>query len=182
MSRHQDVPDTQWRILHQLIPEPKRCGDSRWSPLERAPRSPKRNLVYLADRCGLGRPARLYSPYQTCHRRFQQWSRAGVMRTLLEAVAEDLPENRAGRAGGSYRRTLRLDRSAGVSDIHSRGDGEGQSARFFTSTTREETQKTVDLEGESHPDCTRRIELRPCDYRRRSSNRGFAHASALFRG
>ncbi len=31
-----------------------------------------------------------YPPYQTCHRRFQQWVRSGVMRGVLEALAEDL--------------------------------------------------------------------------------------------
>ena len=31
-----------------------------------------------------------YPPYQTCHRRFQQWVRSGVIRGVLEALAEDL--------------------------------------------------------------------------------------------
>ena len=31
-----------------------------------------------------------YPSYQTCHRRFQQWVRSGVMRGILEALAEDL--------------------------------------------------------------------------------------------
>jgi hypothetical protein len=31
-----------------------------------------------------------YPSYQTCHRRFQQWVRSGVMRGTLEALAEDL--------------------------------------------------------------------------------------------
>jgi transposase len=31
-----------------------------------------------------------YPSYQTCHRRFQQWVRSGVMRGVLEALAEDL--------------------------------------------------------------------------------------------
>jgi len=31
-----------------------------------------------------------FPPYQTCHRRFQQWVREGVLRSLLEALAEDL--------------------------------------------------------------------------------------------
>ena len=31
-----------------------------------------------------------FPPYQTCHRRFQQWVRAGVLRAILEALAEDL--------------------------------------------------------------------------------------------
>jgi transposase len=31
-----------------------------------------------------------YPPYQTCHRRFQQWVRSGIMRGILEAVAGEL--------------------------------------------------------------------------------------------
>src|SRR6266849_1775294 len=31
-----------------------------------------------------------YPSYQTCHRRFQQWVRSGIMRGVLEALAEDL--------------------------------------------------------------------------------------------
>ena len=31
-----------------------------------------------------------YPPYQTCHRRFQQWVKQGVIDCILEALAEDL--------------------------------------------------------------------------------------------
>jgi hypothetical protein len=31
-----------------------------------------------------------YPSYQTCHRRFQQWVRSGIMRGVFEALAEDL--------------------------------------------------------------------------------------------
>jgi hypothetical protein len=31
-----------------------------------------------------------YPPYQTCHRRFQEWVRAGSFRTVLEVLAHDL--------------------------------------------------------------------------------------------
>jgi transposase len=31
-----------------------------------------------------------YPSYQTCHRHFQQWVRCGIMRGVLEALAEDL--------------------------------------------------------------------------------------------
>ncbi|MBI2817168.1 MAG: transposase [Acidobacteria bacterium] len=34
-------------------------------------------------------PAR-YPPYQTCHRRFQQWRRDGTLTGVLTALAEDL--------------------------------------------------------------------------------------------
>lgn len=31
-----------------------------------------------------------YAPYQTCHRRFQQWARSGVMAGVLAAMAENV--------------------------------------------------------------------------------------------
>ena len=33
-----------------------------------------------------------YLPYQTCHRRFQQWVRHGVFRRIVQELAEDLHE------------------------------------------------------------------------------------------
>jgi transposase len=33
-----------------------------------------------------------YPPYQTCHRRFQQWVRSGVFEQILQALATDLHE------------------------------------------------------------------------------------------
>jgi transposase len=33
-----------------------------------------------------------YPPYQTCHRRFQRWVRAGTLERILEALAADLKE------------------------------------------------------------------------------------------
>lgn len=37
-----------------------------------------------------------YPPYQTCHRRFQQWVRSGILRGVLEALAKD-PHIQGGR-------------------------------------------------------------------------------------
>ena len=33
-----------------------------------------------------------YPPYQTCHRRFQEWVREGMLQGVLEALARDLEE------------------------------------------------------------------------------------------
>jgi hypothetical protein len=33
-----------------------------------------------------------FPPYQTCHRRFQEWVRTGILRKVLEALAADLQE------------------------------------------------------------------------------------------
>ena len=38
----------------------------------------------------MGRFPDRYPSYQTCHRRFQQWVRAGVLRGVLEALAQAL--------------------------------------------------------------------------------------------
>jgi transposase len=37
-------------------------------------------------------PKERYSPYQTCHKRFQQWVRSGVFEQVLHRLAADLRE------------------------------------------------------------------------------------------
>jgi transposase len=34
----------------------------------------------------------IYPPYQTCHRRYQQWQKQGVMQQVVEALAKYLHE------------------------------------------------------------------------------------------
>jgi len=79
-----------------LIPEPPRRKDGRGRPW-RGRREVLDGILFIL-RTGTAwadLPER-YPPYQTCHRRFQQWVRSGVMRGILEAVAEDL------RLGGGF--------------------------------------------------------------------------------
>src|SRR6266566_10057367 len=85
-----DLTDPQWAILDQLIPEPERRTDGRGRPWR--PRRDVLNGILYILRTGApwaDLPER-YPSYQTCHRRFQQWVRSGVMRGVLEALAEDL--------------------------------------------------------------------------------------------
>jgi transposase len=85
-----DLTDAQWAILDQLIPEPERRTDVRGRPWR--PRRDVLNGILYILRTGApwaDLPER-FPPYQTCHRRFQQWVRSGVMRGVLEALAEDL--------------------------------------------------------------------------------------------
>jgi transposase len=86
------LTDAQWAILDPLIPEPARRSDGRGRPW-RPRREVLDGILYIL-RTGApwaDLPER-YPPYQTCHRRFQQWVRSGVMRGILEALAEDLRE------------------------------------------------------------------------------------------
>lgn len=85
-----DLTDAQWAILDPLIPEPVRRKDGRGRPWR--PRRAVLNGTFWILRTGArwkDLPER-YPPYQTCHRRFQQWVRSGVMRGVLEALAWDL--------------------------------------------------------------------------------------------
>lgn len=55
-----------------------------------APRCAERHSLDPAYPGSLADLPERYPPYQTCHRRFQQWVRSGVIRGVLEALAEDL--------------------------------------------------------------------------------------------
>jgi len=84
-----DLTDKQWSIIEPLF-EPKRRADGRGRPW-REPRDVLNGVLWVL-RTGApwkDLPGR-YPPYQTCHRRFQQWQRSGVLRDLLTCLAEDL--------------------------------------------------------------------------------------------
>jgi transposase len=85
-----DLTDIQWAILNDLIPEPPRRDDKRGRPW-RTRRSVLNGILWVL-RTGApwaDLPER-YPSYQTCHRRFQEWVRSGIMRGVLEALAKDL--------------------------------------------------------------------------------------------
>ena len=85
-----ELTDQQWKILAPLIPEPAKRRDGRGRPWKE--RRTVLNGILWVFRTGApwaDLPDR-YPSYQTCHRRFQQWVRSGVMRGVLEALAADL--------------------------------------------------------------------------------------------
>ena len=90
--------------------EPDRACDFILSPEERPKGSPSKrstrryewNLVDITNRRTLERSAQWYPPYQTCHRRFQQWVRQGVFERIVKELAEDLYE----RGGIDIRETF----------------------------------------------------------------------------
>ena len=84
-----DLTDEQWTIIEPLFEE-KRRPDGRGRPWRDA--RAVLNGVLWGLRTGApwhDLPDR-YSPYQTCHRRFQQWRKNGVFRDTLTCLAEDL--------------------------------------------------------------------------------------------
>src|SRR5712691_6702095 len=82
-----DLTEKQWAVLGPLLPKPRLRKDRRGRPW-RDPRDVLNGILWVL-RTGspwADLPER-YPPYQTCHRRFQQWVRSGIMRGVLEALA-----------------------------------------------------------------------------------------------
>src|SRR5215831_3317801 len=84
-----DLTDAQWQILSPSFRH-RRRADGRGRPWADA-RAVLNGVLWVL-RTGApwhDLPAR-YPPYQTCHRRFQQWQRSGRLDRLLRRLAEDL--------------------------------------------------------------------------------------------
>ena len=91
--RAEELTDDQWMILAPLIPEPPRRPDGRGRPW-RSCREVMNGVLWVL-RTGApwaDLPAR-FPPYQTCHRRFQLWSRSGVLEQVLFVLAQHLKEH-----------------------------------------------------------------------------------------
>lgn len=90
MARREELNDEQWAIIEPLLPQPAKREDGKGRP-RRDDREVLNGILWIL-RSGArwqDLPPR-FPPYQTCHRRFQEWVRGGVLRRLLEALAEDL--------------------------------------------------------------------------------------------
>ncbi len=90
MARREELSDIQWTVIEPLIPKPAVRADRKGRP-RRSNREVMNGILWI-----LRSGARWYDlpvrfpPYQTCHRRFQEWVHSGVFRSILEALATDL--------------------------------------------------------------------------------------------
>lgn len=84
-----DLTDSQWQMVAPLLPCPPCRADGRGRP--RRDDRQVLNAILWVLRTGApwkGLPNQ-YPPYQTCHRRFLQWKRAGVMDAILHTLAQN---------------------------------------------------------------------------------------------
>jgi transposase len=89
-SHARDLTDEQWVLIGPFLLKLARRTDGRGRPW-RENRAVLNGILWIL-RTGApwaDLPDR-YPSYQTCHRRFQQWVRAGVLRRVLEVLAQAL--------------------------------------------------------------------------------------------
>ena len=90
MSRREELTDEQWAVIEPLFPELRERSDGRGRPLTDTREVMNAALWMLRTGAPWRDLPERFPPYQTCHRRFQDWCRHGVIRSVLEALAEDL--------------------------------------------------------------------------------------------
>ena len=87
-----ELTNQQWHWIEPII----RSAKQRKDPRGRKPRDPREVLNGILWILRTGAPwkdlPQRYPPYQTCHRRFQQWVQQGVFEPILKELAEDLYE------------------------------------------------------------------------------------------
>src|SRR5271154_5639960 len=86
-----EVTDAQWARLHPLL-EPKRRADGRGRPWQDTRAVLNGVLWVLGTGAQWRELPEKYPPFQTCHRRFQQWVRRGKLEEALRRLARHLHE------------------------------------------------------------------------------------------
>ena len=86
------LTDKQWEKIRDLIPDGEKRSDGRGRPWRDKREVLEGILWILKTGAQWSHLPSVYPPYQTCHRRFQQWREEGVMQRVVEALARDLME------------------------------------------------------------------------------------------
>jgi len=84
-----ELSDAQWQLIEPLL-RPKRRADGRGRPWQDTQAVLNGILWVLGTGAQWRELPKKYPPYQTCHRRFQQWVREGNLEGILRVLAEEL--------------------------------------------------------------------------------------------
>ena len=84
-----ELSDAQWELIEPIL-RPKRRADGRGRPWQDT-RAVLNGILWVLGTGAQWRELpKKYPPYQTCHRRFQQWVREGKLEAILRMLAEEL--------------------------------------------------------------------------------------------
>jgi transposase len=93
MARKEDLTDEQWAIIAPLLPKMEVRTDGRGRPRVHDDRAVMNGVLWVlrtgAAWCDL---PNVFPSGSTCYRRFSLWVKTGVLRKVLEALAQDLEE------------------------------------------------------------------------------------------
>src|SRR5512135_1087906 len=87
-----ELTNAQWDRIEPIIESLPRKRERRGRPQRHAREVLDGILWVLRTGAPWKDVPQRYPPYQTCHRRFQQWVRQGVFQRILHELAEDLYE------------------------------------------------------------------------------------------
>jgi transposase len=85
-----ELTDEQWAVVEPLLPKPAKRADGKGRP--RVDNRAILNGILWVMRTGApwhDMPNR-YPPYQTCHRRFQEWVKTGAFEIILRKLVQDV--------------------------------------------------------------------------------------------
>src|ERR1700690_4268562 len=87
-----DLSEAQWHAIKKFIPDDPIREDGRGRPWKDQRTALNGSLWILRTGAPWKDLPPRYGPYQTAHRRFQNWVRSGVMEKLLLTLAKHLQE------------------------------------------------------------------------------------------
>ena len=91
MTRRWELNDEQWAVVEPVL-RPARRTDNRGRPWHDTRTVLNGVLWVLGTGAQWREMPEKYPPYQTCHRRFQQWVRSGKLEEALRLLARHLHE------------------------------------------------------------------------------------------
>ena len=91
MSGRWELTDEQWAVVEPVL-RPHRRADNRGRPWHETRAVLNGVLWVLGTGAQWRELPEKYPPFQTCHRRFQQWVRSGKLEEALQLLAKHLHE------------------------------------------------------------------------------------------
>ncbi len=86
------LTEKHWEKIQELVPDGKVRSDGKGRPWKDK-RDVLEGVLWIVKTGARWRDLpKDYPPYQTCHRRFQQWVEENVFDKVIEALARDLQE------------------------------------------------------------------------------------------
>src|SRR2546427_9429691 len=84
-----ELSDAHWELIERIL-RPQRRTDGRGRPWQDT-RAVLNGILWVLGTGAQWRELpKKYPPYQTCHRRFQQWGQAGKLERILHVLAEEV--------------------------------------------------------------------------------------------